>query len=263
MKNREEYLASIYTKRDIIIAKRKKKKQIAVSALCVVLCLCASAFAVPKIINKAPDTQSTSSTTAALTEIAEENALAEEPVHNSAITEAANSANKPHAYFEDGETEIIERLTNTEIYRETAETALEETYISNIKIFDSNGAQFGYIDSIDATHNCEEGEVSATKKSSVGLYKTDEIVEAACKNLTESEQKSLGNAEPNVTVSRKSSGEESYSIMFSSEETTVIITLNAENLELIDKKILANKTESISGARPPMTTAKPAYNPNE
>ncbi len=257
MKNREEYLASIYTKRDIIIAKRKKKKQIAVSALCIVLCLCASAIAMPKVIDKVPDTQSTSSTTAALTEIAEENALAEEPVHNSAITEAANSANKPNADFDNTETEY---LTLTEIFHLPAETEREETYETWLY---SNPKNFGYIDSIDATHNCEEGEVSATKNSSVGLYKTDEIVEAARKNLTESEQKSFGNAEPNVTVSRKSSGEESYSIMFSSEETTVIITLNAENLELIDKKILANKTESISGARPPMTTAKPAYNPNE
>lgn len=260
MKSREEYQASIFAKRDAVLAKRKKEKQIAASAFCIVLCLFASAFAVPKIINKAPDTQLTSSTTAFSGETTEEEKIQAEEKTIAAIL---TSANNPHAYFEDGETEIIEHLTNTEIYKGTAETAFEETYV-NIKNFDSNDAQFGYNDSYDATHNCEgESDAAPTKKSSVGLYKTDEIVEAALKHLTDSEQKSLGDAEPNVTVSRKSSGEESYRIMFSSEETTVIVTLNAESLELIDKKTLANKTESVSGARPPITTAKPAYNPNE
>lgn len=260
MKNREEYLASIYTKRDIMIAKSKKKKQIAVSALCVVLCLCASAFAMPKLIRKVPDVQLTSSTTAASTEIAEENAVAEETIQDLLPDANVNSSDKPFANFYNDEGEIIEHLTNTEIFRVPTITESEETYETWIDSYHKN---FGYSGSANATHNCEEHEVVATKKSSVGLYKTEQIAEAARKHLTESEIKTFKDAEPNVTVSRKSSGEESYRIMFSSEETTVIVTLNAESLELIDKKTLANKTESVSGARPPITTAKPAYNPNE
>ena len=260
MKNREEYLSSIYKKRDAVLTKRKKKKQIAVSALCIVLCLCASAFAMPKLIRKVPDIQLTTSTTAAVTEIAEEKIAAEETIQDLLPDTNVNSSDKPFADFYNDEGEIIEHLTNTETYRVPTVTASEETYETWIDSYHKN---FGYSGSADAMHNCEEHEVVATKKSSVGLYKTEQIAEAARKHLTESEIKTFKDAEPNVTVSRKSSGEESYRIMFSAEESTVIITLNAENLELIDKKNLANKTESVSGARPPITTAKPAYNPNE
>ena len=80
MKSREEYEASIYKKRDALLAKRKKKIQMTVSAMSIIICLATAAVALPKFMDKADESQAPSVTNAASGNAITENKFIAEPL---------------------------------------------------------------------------------------------------------------------------------------------------------------------------------------
>lgn len=266
MKNREEYEASIFAKRDALLAKRKKKIQAAISAMCIIMCFGAAAYAMPKMMNISSDNEAEGLT--APSDWNEygtyEEKQAEEATESLTLITHL-TVTKTASALEDSEYSTNDTY-KSETYNEFAEEAgnASEAETAN-EVFDAN-KQFGYDGSSGNTAAAPE---STKKASSMGKYTSKEIIEAAKKYLSEDELKAVEGIEPFTTATRTSNGEEYYDILFSGEETAIKLTLNAENLELVEKKILATSTES-SGttAKPPVTAAlpertTPAYNPNE
>lgn len=245
MKNREEYEASIFAKRDALLAKRKKRIQTAVSAVCIIMCFGAAAYAVPKMMNISSGTETSASTTATTAAASDEIGVAEdavsegeEKVIHCPMTEFKNEAEEAQ------DAEFYEDLAETEI-------ALETEIVTE----PAHGIGFG----IDG-HSLYDATAATTKKgSSMGKYTSEQINEAAYSYLTSDEQAAVDPSEAFSTASRTSDGEEYYEILFDGEETIIKITLNAENLELVEKKILATSTSATAA----LSAYTPAYNPNE
>lgn len=261
MKNREEYEASIYAKRDALLAKRKKNIRMTVSALSIVLCFCAAALAMPKMISKTPDEQSTSSATAAVsaeTDIAEEKIAAEGTAEYEEQVDFhtyLQTCQKPDAHSKN-------------FYDEGFKEEIGEGNIIH--------TQFSYNpDDVDLPYQkttnpaMPDAPYTTKKASSMGKYTNDEIIAAAYGCLTDEEQKAVEGVEPFVTATRTSSGEEFYDILYTTDGGRIKVTVNAENLELAEKKNTLNSdTAEGTTAKPSMTAAlpqmtTPAYNPNE
>lgn len=261
MKNREEYEASIYAKRDALLAKRKKNIRMTVSALSIVLCFCAAALTMPKMISKTPDEQSTSSETAAASaenDIAEEKIEAEGTAEHEEYVQFSTKVQtyqKPDAHSE-------------EIHDDSAE---EEIGAENV-----GHTQFAYNpDDADLLYQritnpaMPEAPHTTKKASSMGKYTNNEIIAAAYSCLTAEEQKAVEGVEPFVTATRTSDGEEYYDILYTTDRGKIKVTVNAENLELtVKKNTLNSDTAEGTTSKPPMTATlpqmtTPAYNPNE
>lgn len=255
MKNREEYVASIYAKRDECLAKRKRVISASVSALCLILCFCTAAVVMPKMMKKTSKEVTTDITLA---------------VNNAEGT--ADSENAQTMHFVEQYVTFVTHYVKPE----------SEKYADSITNYQKNFAysQSGSMeresDMIEEDEAGEEPETeiaeefadsetkapSATKRpSAMGKYTNEEIIAAALSNLSESEKKAVEGVEPFVTVTRTSGGEEYYDISYKTDNSKIKITLNAENLELVKK---SGGIDSASGttAAPPMEITTPAYNPN-
>lgn len=260
MKKREEYLASIYAKRDARLIKRKKSIGMGLSALCIVCCFCAAAVVMPKMMKKTSPEVTTDITVAVNNAEGTVDAANAQTMHSveqyaTMITHYPNpKPEKTEASFTHGqknfgynESELMnERVTVPAIEEEIGEQ------------YDSAETEIAQEDTEGETQKAP----SVTKKpSSMGKFTNDEIIAAAYGNLTESEKKAVEGVEPFVTVTRTSSGDEYYEISYKTDNGKIKITLNAENLELIKRSNGINSTSGTTAA-PPMEVTTPAYNPN-
>lgn len=262
MKNREEYVASIYSKRDARLAKRKRAVATAASALCLVLCFCAAAAVMPKMMKKTSKEATTDITVA---------------VNNAEGTADSGNAQTMH-YVE----QFVTMVTHYErpkvekpedaIAHYPKNFAYSETDPMNQRVtaFEENeaGAEEQTEIALE-TEIAEEFADSETHKapsvtkrpSAMGRYTNEEIIAAAFSNLSESEKKAVNGVEPFVTVTRTSGGEEYYDISYKTDNGKIKITLNAENLEFV-KRSGGIYGASGTTAVPPMVVTTPAYNPN-
>lgn len=242
MKSREEYMASIYTKRDARLAKRKRAITVSVSALCLILCFCAAAVVMPEMINKS----------------------------SGEATVADDSKNVQTTYSD------IQYVTMIAPYEKPKEERIGDSILQSKKHFDCNTSasankKVTVFEESEAVEECEteiaqefhDGGTNAvpspTKKSSaIGKYTSNEIISAAYDCLTENEKKAAEGVEPFVTVTRTSGGNEYYDISYGTDNGKIKIILNAESLELIEKVVDADSTQGITSVV--MTT--PAFNPN-
>lgn len=259
MKNREEYMASIYAKRDARLAKRKRAVGSAVSALCIVLCFCAAAVVMPRMMKKTSP------------EITTEVTLA---VNNAEGT--ADSENVQTMHFAE---QFVTMVTH---YEKPKVDGYADCFTQGQK-------NFGYSESElmnqrvtvpaqeeEIGEHCDSAETeialendgqtqkapSVTKRpSAMGKYTSEQIIAAAYGNLSESEKKAVEGVEPFVTVTRTSSGDEYYDISYKTDNGKIKISLNAENLELVKRSGSFDSTSATTAA-PPMEITTPAYNPN-
>ena len=262
MKNREEYMASIYAKRDARLVGRKKAIAAASSALCLILCFCAAAVVMPKMMKKTS-----------------EEVTADITVEVNNAEDVAGSENAQTMYLG---VELVTMITNyekpkVEIYEDAIthhqkNFGYNESELMNQRdtAFEEDGAgeepeteialetEIAQEFADDETHKAP----SVTKRpSSMGRYTNEEIIAAALSNLTESEKKVVEGVEQLVTVTRTSSGEEYYDISYKTDNGKIKITLNAENLEFV-KRSGSFDNASATTAVPPMVVTTPAYNPN-
>ncbi len=257
MKNREEYLASIYVKRDAYIAKRKKAVGMALSALCIVFCFCAAAFVMPRMMKKTSPEVTTDIT------VAVNNAEGTVDVANAQTMYSAEQYETLITRYLDPKPE----KTEASLTHGQKNFGYNESELMNqrVTLEEEIGEQYDSAETEIAQED-DEGETqkapSVTKNSSsMGKYTNEEIVAAAYGNLAESEKKAVVGVEPFVTVTRTSSGDEYYEISYKTDSGKIKITLNAENLEFIKR---SGSLDGISAttAAPPMEVTTPAYNPN-
>lgn len=262
MKNREEYMASIYAKRDARLGKRKRAAAAATSALCLILCFCAAAVVMPKMMKKTSKEVTTDITVA---------------VNNAEDT--VDSGNTQTLYFDEQfvtmvthyEKPVVERYEDA-IAHYPKNFAYSETDPMNQRVtaFEENEAGVEKQTEIALeTEIAEEFADSETHKapsvtkrpSAMGRYTNEEIIAAAFSNLSENEKKAVEGVEPFVTVTRTSGGEEYYDISYKTDNGKIKITLNAENLEFVKRSGGIDGTSGTTAA-PPMVVTTPAYNPN-
>ncbi len=239
MKNKDEYMQSIFAKRDALLAKRKRNIRIAVSSLGIAICIC-TAFTAKGYLDKADEIYTdtdgkatpTTVTCPAIEYLTFESSY-EKPTHSAsdATADSTELAASPNLFgnseeYLDGVPEIEiegsggEDLKSPETDGEAADASPEEPHDSSIEEQPSENA----------------------------------IIEEAKKYLTKSEYASVDIQDINVTVSRKSTGETEYTVHFKTADKKIKITLNADTLEFIERK------ESDADAGEIRTT--PAYNPN-
>lgn len=261
MKSREEYEASIFAKRDALVAKRKKNMRITASALSVMICLGAAAVAMPMLKEKPDETQVLPVTNAAggVTE----NKIAAETYGEIATypanydTGIAYTNHHNFAYYNDYYIESVEGELNelpvastTEIYRipdgeaavesgESEEKATE--YVNNLVDGEIAVEPDGVEDALN----------TPTIKPSKKNYTTEEIVSEAKKHISDADE--IIDSKTNVTVSRNANGTTTYTAYFYTESKRITVELDSE-LRLIEVKEKDNSGNAVQ--------ITPGYNPD-
>lgn len=255
MKNREEYMASIYAKRDARLAKRRRAVGSAVSALCVVLCFCAAAVVMPRMMKKASPEVTTDITVAVNNA---EGTVEKNQTQHMEIPQYVTMITQYEKPKVDGYADYFTQGQKNFAYSESDPMNQRVTAFEEDEAGEEPETEIAQEDVDSETHKAP----SVTKKpSSMGKYTSEEIVAAAYGNLTESEKRAVEGVEPFVTVTRTSSGEEYYDISYKTDSGKIKITLNAENLELVKRSGSFDGTSATTAA-PPMEMTTPAYNPN-
>lgn len=273
MKSREEYEASIYKKRDALLAKRKKNIRMTVTALSVIICLSAAVFAMPKLMDKADKTQLPSVTNAASGKGAAENEDGTYPASFDAFqTQSSHKTSDYAEYWNDyahntydaafdnngasekniKEDEMIEHLTMSEIYRMPETEIALETEIAAEEpdaAADGSDKQFAF----EPSGGIIDIESIKPSSSSKKTYTTEEITAAAESCLSASDAENIISDKTNAVVSRKSDGTTTYTVYFYTAEKKITVKLS-DSLKLIEitEKNNAGGTAQIA----------PAYNPD-
>lgn len=262
MKSREEYEASIFAKRDALIAKRKKNMRITASALSVMICLSAAAVAIPMLKEKLDETQILPVTNAAggVTE----NKIAAETYGEIATypanydTGIAYTNHHNFAYYNDYCIESVEGETNglpipyvTEIYQiPDGEIAVERGESEEKATEQVDNLVDGEI--AVEPDGAEDALNSPSIKPSKKNYTTEEIIAEAKKFISDADK--IIADKTNVTVSRNANGTTTYTAYFYTESKRITVELDSE-LRLIEVKEKDN-----SGNTAQIT---PGYNPDE
>ncbi len=260
MKSREEYLASIYTKKYALLAKRKKNIRIAVSAVCIAICICSATVVMPKAMNKSDNNAATSTTTTL--QVTKPDYSVSTEIPNSPYEDATE-------YTPKGDLEEIGRLEGIESEDNniTAETETEialETKPSVNNMFDHSASatpEFGYEECPDIFEEPADFPIVEPEYYTqvASPYADEEIADKAYGYLSDEEKKACKNVEPFITFTHMKNGQY-YSVYYNLDGRTIIVELDWNTLDLISKKNLATTTKKPSDS-PTMTT--PAYNPNE
>lgn len=259
MKSREEYEASIFAKRDALIAKRKKNMRITASALSVMICLGAVVIAIPMLKEKPDETQIQPVTNAA-SGVTENKIVAE--TYNEIATYPANydtgiACTNQHnfAYYNDFCIESVEgeEITNvsvTEIYQiPDGEIAVERGESEETEATVNN--QFSNNDDFVVPDSFEGGFHAQGIKPSKKNYTTEEIVAEAKKYISDADK--IIADKTNVTVSRNSNGTTTYTAYFYTSDKKITVELDS-SLKLIEVKEKDSNDNTVQ--------ITPGYNPD-
>ncbi len=264
MKNREEYMASIYSKKNALLAKRKKNIRIAVSAVCIAICFCSAAVVMPKAISKSDSNNTTTATTAPSTTQANVTKI----IYN--VYEEANEA-----YLDDASYVAQTKATAEEytygVEREskpaTTKTAINYYFTAKNEMFDSAASVSKSETNLEEMPDSIEGEKDYPMEEqkpaqTASPYSDEEIAKKAYSHLSDEEKKTCKNVEPFITVTHIKNGQY-YTVYYSTDKLTVAVELDCNSLELIDKETKTNNNSTT--AKPPYnpTITTPAYDPNK
>lgn len=299
MKSREEYIASIYTKRDERLLKRKKLISAITAVACLVICF-ASVFAfVPKkfghkktsIAETAHGMNSSESkmfaqfdsTTAVANELftlvipynAPTQSINSTIINNVERNAGAAVTKDNSANIEDGkiQTEIAVEIPDEETTRQVnfgyAGEPFNPDWLINGKPATApdyppedyvTGVSEPYLESPDSVDE-------ATKKSTTAakLRSSDEAIAEAKKYIPKEDANKIINEKTHVTISRTASGKSTYTVYFYTDIKLFTIELNAVTLEMIECKEKNTNTGDVNYYSPahfPETTAAlPEYKP--
>ncbi len=295
MKNREEYEASIFAKRDALLEKRKRITAAATSALCIALCFVAAAVFLPKSLNKSnSDLTSTAATTVPSTTLP----AAEELVGMGGESGVFDAAGAIENESNEAEAEDVEHFTFNETYTKHV------TYPATKKQPASN-KYFGYspegssekdttaADAAETTEIALETEIywedgsrpvagtqkpgstpSTTAKPIYNDHAEEKAIEAALGYLTDEQRAKVdSDAHIDVTVTRNADGSEYFTVILHTNEGAYLVSVDSTTFEFVKFSERKNSTQAVSQgynpntttAKPPMiptTTAAPEYIPN-
>lgn len=266
MKSREEYEASIFAKRDALLAKQHKRITALATASCIAVCfITAFAFLPKRISADISVTENTSDTAVQNLSAAE----AGTPVQ-SEVSEAENytfisqfvlpSCTKPH-YSEKqlAITEDYAGAVRDEVQKPAATKTVSSSEIEiAVEEEKTTKRNFGfYPEWMREEYDFYEEDV--TPDSSDG-FTTEEITDKAKSYLSDEQKSGIIEKHNMVTVSRSADGTEIYTAWFYTDDKQIKVELESENLELIE---VSEKTLSDIQTTPAYipTTAAPAYIP--
>lgn len=268
MKNREEYKASIFAKRDALLAKRRKRISQTAAALSIIICFAVAFAFLPKRIS------TDFKITEEMTGITVQTAAVTEPNTTAHIEDAEGEAytflsvfseqayTKPHysqkQFAATGYAGEVKKETSTASATETE--SYEETEIAAEAEKTTKRGFGGFRPEYwDAESFFTPGENIVNPDSSPD-YTTEEIAKKAKTYLDSETADKVIDKHTVITVNHTSDGD-TYTAWFYTDTEQVKVELDSESLELIEisKKELADNVQTSPAYIP--TTAKPAYTP--
>ncbi len=298
MKSREEYIASIYAKRDSKIKERKKTISVLTSALCLTVCFIAVFAFVPKTFGqKSTASDKTTNkhdnlTLAVHYPILKTTETAEELLSSGEKYLANYNQNIEAMTDTDGATkqmndsEIKGTLKNeygSSDEKLQTEIAIETTFHANFgyigEPFDPNSISkpsFGgypalapadppedYVTGVSEPYYEKD---DLTKSTTEGKTKSsEEAITQARKYLSEEDASEIIDEKTQVTVTRTASGKTTYTVYFYTKHKSFTIDVDAVTLRIIgckEKNLVSGSESYISPPWFPETTAAlPEYKP--
>lgn len=289
MKNREEYLTSIYAKRDKELIKRKKKISAITSVACLFLCFIAVFSFVPKkkLGYKASVAENgkTYNELLSATNNADKSTVSSEEIFSSNEKYQANINQNNNIFYVDDSAAGANPIDSG--VKATVESNKAETEIA-VEIpgeattrqvnFGYAGEPFDpeklsspsedYVTEVsepypESPDSADEATIKSTTKAK--LRSSDEAIEEALKYIPEEDTDKILENETHVTISRTSGGKSTYTVYFYTDSKTFSIELNAVTLEMIECKEKDKNTGNANYYTPahfPETTAAlPEYIP--
>ncbi len=267
MKSREEYEASIFAKRDALLAKRHKRITAIATASCIAVCFITAFAFLPRRIS---------------TDLTVTEGVANITVQTLAVTEP-----KTTAHIEDAEGEVY---TFFSMFSEQAYTKphYSEKQLANVEDYAGEVADEAKKPSATKKASSSDVEIAVeaekTTKRNFGFYPewmkdeydfyreddvtpdsdesftTEEITDKAKSYLSDELKSGIIEKHNMVTVSRSADGTEIYTAWFYTDGMQIKVELDSDNLELIEitEKPLTD-THTTPAYIP--TTAKSAYTP--
>ena len=291
MKNREEYEASIFAKRDALLEKRKRITAAATSALCIALCFVAAAVFLPKSLNKSnSDLTSTAATTVPSTTLP----AAEELVGMGGESGVFDAAGAIENESNEAEAEDVEHFTFNETYTKYVTYPATKKQPASNKYFGYSPEGSSENDTTAAASEIteialeteiywEDGKPEATTKrtntstTAKPIYNDhaeEKAIEAALGYLTDEQRAKVdSDAHIDVTVTRNADGSEYFTVILHTNEGAYLVSVDSKTFEFVKFSERKNSTQAVSQgynpntttAKPPMiptTTAAPEYIPN-
>lgn len=255
MKSREEYQASIFAKRDALLAKRKKRITQAVTVSCAVIMLTASAAAIPSFIRKpTPDIVPTEH----ITTVSE--------VYGGIITQPStdydnlNEDDETLKDFAEAVTERAEAVAEAIPEGTTESLTIVVRYPvskkhSNFPFIEEES--IGAVDEAVSEPSMDDG-ISPEFQNEMYFEaerSPEEIAEAAFGYLSDEQKAECINADSPEIINVTSSAGKHYTVSFKTNGKTVYqVQLGHPNLELIE---IGTSTEKEIASEP--ATYKPGY----
>ena len=263
MKNREEYEASIFAKRDALLKKRKNNIRAAVSVICIVFCIGAASLAIPEMKTKISDEQTENLTQEEITTESKDELFDTNGIYdysesddiktggsadnfgnnnyfaagsvvqndNSSLPPADNKFNRNDAI--EVQTEIA---LETEIYKENG----NKSEVSPTKAPSLNG----------------KPQPTTTVNPSFSDNAEIKAIDAAYGYLTDEQKAKVDtDAHKDVTVTRNADGTEYFTVIFHIDEGAYLVSVDSKTFEFINFKERKSTTQAVS-------QITPAYNPN-
>ncbi len=221
MKSREEYEASIYAKKDALIEKRKKNIRMAAATLSVVICLGAAAVALPAISDSATEADSMNNANSQSQKVSSED-VAEYFTFAQAFGETSKVNG---ALSDEGYTAVYDNSISTNKKETQTEIAFEEEAAADSEEnegYFEDGFSFNGNSSTQAPHG--GAELSPGKS-----------YEAAYAQLTDEEKAEIDESKTMTTVSRNADGSGYFTVYFSTDEKMIIIKVDSETYEFIER----------------------------
>lgn len=300
MKSREEYLSSIYTKRDERLKKRKKYISAITSVACLAVCFAAVFTFIPKKLrykstnaeifngmnssenklfemfeNVSEDTDESSEEL--LTFLIPYNSFAANIMatnNDAAADSAVPSENESSPNIDDNKllTEIAaetpDEVTRQVNFGYVGEPFDPDRLLSGTPAVKPENPDEDYITGVTEPNNKNPDsadEETKAKTTKANLRTSDEAIEEALKYIPNEETSKIIEDKTQVTVSRTANGKTSYTVYFYTENKLFTIELNAATLEMIEckeKNTINGNVNYYSPAHFPETTAAlPEYKP--
>ncbi len=287
MKSREEYLESIYKKRDIKLASRKKTISVLTSIACLVICFAAVFAFVPKKFGKKISTAETTHDKFIYTSV-ETTTSADSytfPViyQNSEIIKNENDTVSTYKPTDKSTVEAGEEETITEIAAEASDETTRNKYFGYIgEPFDPDKILSGspaispenppedFVNEVtepyyEDTDSAVDEEKTVARTSAPKTKSPEEAIEKAKKFLNEEDSSEIIDEKTQVTVTRTSGGETKYNVYLYTNKKLFNIELDSVTLRVIgctEKNLITgNKTHISPPWFPETTAALPEYKP--
>ncbi len=267
MKNREEYEASIYAKRDALLKKRKKNIQAAVSVICIVFCIGAASLAIPEMKTKIADEQTELTenltreeiTTESKDELFDANGIYDYSESDDIKTGGSADNFGDNNYFAAGsvvQNGISSSLPAENKYNRNDAIDVQTEIALETEIYKENGNK-SEVSPTKAPSQNGKPQPTTTVNPSFSDNAETKAIDAAYGYLTDEQKAKVDtDAHKDVTVTRNADGTEYFTVIFHIDEGAYLVSVDSKTFEFVKFNERKSTTQAVS-------QVTPAYNPNE